>query len=816
MLLIFCTNFLYRNNWIDRKIYKGILHRELIFPDFIKRTSIFEVRFLYQVSPTSYFYLVQLNCTFESRIIFSIPLNLYTMKIGSNFLIILFLLSKLTGLTQIENVNGFWRSIGPNTLPDNSLSYSANGIGPIEFIRAHPTLKGNLLAGSLNGGLFFSDNYGDSWVNAGSDYWDYSACAWADFHPEKADVWFGCSNDSGDNGGPGKIDYKGGLLRTVDAGVSWENIGDYKDFGNNIWIKIFGTRFHPNDPEFLFIFTSEGLYYTDKCLSEDPIIKKVSGINGWVYDLVFMEDNIYLTNLLHGQWSLLRLNQDDFSRAFRLNDVILNSPELDRVTLAVSDTKLLLLLIYPNKTDKVIQYDPLEKKTIELIENISVNFGQGRTFSVNPHNPKEVYIGSGTTFGKWHPPYKKRSKIGKGYHVDIEFVLFDPFDTARVYIATHGGVYRSDDSGETWFNKSENLGVAEVMGLAVNPNDFNQVAIGTYHDGSMLRFDFDNNGEYYWRTINGGDGLIPLINKNEPGNIYSSNQYQGGGIYISLDTNNTKPENLHSKYGLKTPGWEMAAILHEGNNNIAYFNHVEKTGLNSGNSNICRFVHGESEENKIETISDFNASHKLKRYRVYGLFTSHFYPNTLVAYVLEYKENSKKEIEIIHRLYRNDQIGANALLAKKSWYEIQVPKNNWISDVEIDQKDSTKLYIGYTTGTNNSNEMSNKSELVYVMRYKKPNTYMARRKKDISKGIPIETAGRYNMVYTDCFGGGIFIATKTGVYYGNRKSLKGRRAWQKIGEGLPHCKVYGLAFDDKRKVLTVGLFGRGVWQYFFE
>lgn len=79
----------------------------------------------------------------------------------------------------------------------------------------------------------------------------------------------------------------------------------------------------------------------------------------------------------------------------------------------------------------------------------------------------------------------------------------------------------------------------------------------------------------------------------------------------------------------------------------------------------------------------------------------------------------------------------------------------------------------------------------------------------------ISVGGRFNLVCINENGPELFIATRTGVYYGNKKTLKGKADWIQVGYGLPHCKVYGLHYHSEAKVLTVGMFGRGVWRYRF-
>ncbi|HIP35601.1 MAG TPA: hypothetical protein EYG85_01970, partial [Crocinitomix sp.] len=84
-----------------------------------------------------------------------------------------YLLFIYLGVNFISNAQDFyldnqWQSLGPNTTPGYFRKMSSLGIGPTEFIKATPHQKGLLLTGSISGGLFYSTNGGDLWINAGS------------------------------------------------------------------------------------------------------------------------------------------------------------------------------------------------------------------------------------------------------------------------------------------------------------------------------------------------------------------------------------------------------------------------------------------------------------------------------------------------------------------------------------------------------------------------------------------------------------------------------------------------------------------------
>lgn len=732
--------------------------------------------------------------------------------------LILILLAFTSGaFAQLTQYSNPWVSLGPNEAPKNPKYRGDAGIGPIEFIRVYQKKEGYLLAGSLSGGLFFSENGGDSWLTTGSDNWDYTGCAWADFYPEDERTWFACSNYEGDNGKPGRLEKKGGILRSTDAGESWDMIGNYKDFGGSGYIRIYGTRFHPDNPNLLFVLTSEGFYYTENCLEQFVKWKRVPNVKGWVYDMDFMDGKLYITNFFHGKWDILEFDQDFVSDPLNMTFKKLAPMEPDdrsmrNLTIEPKYGELLVAKDLVKGGDELCVYNPQGDSMYVFLENQRIGFGSGYTFAVSPHDTVHFYLGYSTQVRKWSYPARKSVRVGRGYHVDVEFVAYDPFDSLKIYFATHGGVFISTNGGVNWENKSDNMGVAEVMGLAVSKSDPNQVVIGCYHDGTMLLTDYTKDSAYYWQTVNGGDGLLPLVDPYNKTLVYTSNQFTGGGLYYwNSETKKTK-KNMHALNNLKTSGWEMAVVMHPKDNNTIYFNYLEDKGINKGNINICR-TKDPIGRKAGQIISDFNASHKLKNYKVYGLFNSDSHPDVLIAYVLNYIVDSEGKKRTLHRLFRTDIAYGEPMDVMKSWYEISHPNNAWIADVEIDHENANKIYLSYTKGKDKPESIFGDRGMVYMLQYRNNARHSLKREIDISKNIPISQGGRYNMVYTEWDGGTLFIATRTGVYMGQGKTLKGKSRWRKIGVGLPHCKVYGIDFNEKERIITVGLFGRGVWQY---
>lgn len=708
-------------------------------------------------------------------------------------------------VAQPANFSNAWEFVGPDDKPDSPKKVSACGIGPIEFIRVHPKNPDYLLAGSISGGLFISEDNGDNWINAGSDRWDYSGCAWADFFPEKEDTWFAYSNLAGNNGKPGNMGALGGILRTTNAGTTWEHIADVAALGSP-YVAVYGFRFLPQNPKVLFVLTNDGLFYTKDCLAASVVWEKHSVIAGVVYDLDFIGDMAYVCAQQFGKWNVFEFSFENMSQQV-LAPVAELKEDKRNITCQALGENLLVLIDYSKLNDELWQYTLADGTFKKLLSGQQVNFGSGHTFVVNPHAANEILLGNSVSIRKWSYPDMKEKKMGSGYHVDIEFVSYDPIDSNKIYLACHGGVYISDDQGATWQSKSKGLGVAEVMGMAVAETNSNEIVIGTFHDGSSVLADFNRTGNYLWRCVNGGDALTPLIDPENPAIVYTSTQFLGGGVYYSNDTGQT-PVNIHGANGINTSGWELSAVLHPEESNLLYMNYTRMDAEGDGNIDIVRTADA-SKKKSTEIISDFGKQFGFASYKVYGLFNTAFFPDHLYAYLLQYEEDETGKKITNHRLFRTENARDSAHLVRSSWYELGIPENDWIGDVKGDPSNPDLIYLTYTSAGD-----ENSHGIIYALRYNKK-TKGLKRAVNLTRNIPLSIAGRFNVVCRNKSGTEIFIATRTGVYYGNGKTLKGRADWMPVGYGLPHCKVYGLHYHEKDQVLTIGLFGRGVWRYRF-
>ncbi|MCH2226085.1 MAG: hypothetical protein MK066_15055, partial [Crocinitomicaceae bacterium] len=300
------------------------------------------------------------------------------------------LLFSITSFSQ--RLNDSWEFLGPDKKPLEDKRQSANGIGPVEFITANENKEGHLLAGSLNGGLFYTTDGGEQWYNSGSDDWDYSGCSWAVYYPDNEKVWFANSCLFNANGGPGSMGNQGGIYRTTNSGTNWELIADKSAFINSPYMTVFGMKFHPSDPKKIFVYTSEGLYYSTDCLADDIKWNRVPNVAAWVYDLEFKGSKAYISHMQHNKWSVLeaRITElDKFEKVKFVSDLI---DEKTSITCEIQDNDLLILVNYKRKGDELWKYAVDESQHSLILKNQRVIFGKGNTFAVSPHDSDEIMV----------------------------------------------------------------------------------------------------------------------------------------------------------------------------------------------------------------------------------------------------------------------------------------------------------------------------------------------------------------------------------------------------------------------------------------
>src|SRR5439155_21866200 len=86
--------------------------------------------------------------------------------------------------------------------------------------------------------------------------------------------------------------------------------------------------------------------------------------------------------------------------------------------------------------------------------------------------------------------------------------------------ATHGGVYISNDAGNSWVSRSAGLAIPQVYpGVSVHPQG-TRVAGGSQDNGTHVY-----SGTPIWEAFSGGDGGYTAINYRDPNIQWGETQW---------------------------------------------------------------------------------------------------------------------------------------------------------------------------------------------------------------------------------------------------------------------------------------------------
>lgn len=146
--------------------------------------------------------------------------------------------------------------------------------------------------------------------------------------------------------------------------------------------------------------------------------------------------------------------------------------------------------------------------------------------AVDPSDSSRVYMAAVDAFktenagamivpiSKWAPD---PGMLSRYVHADIHAIVFHPQDPRIVYFACDGGVFRTEDAGESFQNLNNNLPIAQFYGMAVHPDGSRAVG-GTQDNGSLLYYgDAD-----HWLEWFGGDGGYCAWDAQSPEFVYGS------------------------------------------------------------------------------------------------------------------------------------------------------------------------------------------------------------------------------------------------------------------------------------------------------
>ncbi len=660
-----------------------------------------------------------------------------------------------------------WRNVGPFTWDREAAKATASeGIGVIRSIAVNPQSPDTLLVGTISAGAWWTGDGGDHWQAVTDHLMGQQAddVAFAPSNPSIAyaalDVGLARSTDGGRTfvmtswdsrstyPATTPVDHisvsaqdpdhliiatNGQLMSSSDGGQNWQSIPESEG-------RYWSVRHHPTNPAVVYavsysgnistfrVFTPQGLRYatglpnvTGNGITPRALIATSIAAPSCVWLLYGGK-----VDTIGGVWGLYR--SCDSGRTFT------------SVCCGIKDGPELPTELQPNLFD----YDPGGQGLGQITWDMA--------FTVS--NTDTNHLVAAGIF-----PYVSRdggrSWAGmKGIHYDVQDAVIM---NGTTWIATDGGLVKTQDDGVTMTDRSDGICAVEVWGFGQS-HGTEVMAIGAYHLPVFLRDDdlYDHRGyPGGWAPWSGADAMMADVHPDDDSWVYAK------------PWSSVRGQRSKSRTILPTSRELGIDLGYLPFSNVAFHPQQMFTILAADHS-IPAVVRTEDNAENWTVLKTFSSSITHVRYAP---------SNPTVMAVLADA-----------RLWRSDNDG-------RDWADITpspaITSNRRIIDVAFAPEDESTLWIAF----------SGSQQDVKVLR----TTDAGRSWIDCSNGLLHEAT--YCLVHQRGSSNGVFAGTARGVYQWS----EGDRRWYPYGTGLPTCHVRFLHVDDINGMLRAGT-SRGIWE----
>lgn len=646
-----------------------------------------------------------------------------------------------------------------------------NGTGRINYILPDPYREGRIFACSPTGGLFLSNDNGNSWSNAGTDQLPISGVSSVAVHPKEEMTWVITTGDGDD-----KFIFSDGVWLTKDGGQSYENLNG-KKFNRSIlpseepdkWMYISEVVAHPCDFNRLFVATSEGLFVTQNALEGSDKVKWRRISTTSCYDIhisqshenwVFAGGKEFLQSKDCGAtWE--KGSYPDFPEpeAHPFSRLTFQSiPMTTSLLVGVTSAEKFSQSKLGEGTLWKFDYESQQWQFIRSLRQGMNNLitTRARALAVNPEDANWIVTGNVQPLYISRDGGQEFERIEKGQmHDDIHHLAWAP--DGLLWVGHDGGVSVSNDDGLTWQSRNNGLGVANVFGLDVTQGS-ETVLYGAYDTGGNLLRD----GSWYHTTW--GDGFETIIDRQNPETMYATKQ--NGHINRSDDGGLTFDNSVTT--GITKTEWHTWIRQHPKQSGTIF----------CSGTNLVR------SRDKGETWEIILAADKLPgdMVTIFRFFTSEEHPNVIYAYVLD-KTKVNPDLYVTFNSMATDPQNVR-------WERVPaIPKKGWIVGLTVDRDDPRQFWMAYK-----SSEPQGK-----LWRYN------GSRYIDVTGNLGWSVVGA--ITQDPSSNERVYVGTNHGLFTRNKQEQE----WRLL-DGLPGTWIRSIAIDQVDREIYVGTFGRGVWK----
>ncbi|NNK71989.1 MAG: T9SS type A sorting domain-containing protein [Flavobacteriaceae bacterium] len=620
-----------------------------------------------------------------------------------------------------------WLSIGPTDFANRP--FSTANIGRVNVIIKDPNNANTLYAGAPAGGIWKSTDAGLSWDQLADDLPQIGVSGIAIDYNDSNTIYIATGDDdAGDS-------YSVGVFKSTDGGATWNQTGlnplNSPTDMNDIYID-------PNDSNKLWVATNNGVYRTTNAgVSWTNTIGSAN-----IKDIKIKPGD---TNTIYAVTSSAFFRSTDGGVSFTAAGtglpglsgrlVIDVTPANPNVVYAVSATTSWGFQGVFKSTDGGSTFTQ-SANAVNIFESTQAWYDLA--LAVSQINENEIYVGvlniwksinGGNSFSQVNSWFQHTASFT---HADIHFLRF--YDN-ELYAGTDGGFYKSSNGGTTFTDLTEGMEISQFYRIDVSEQTSTKIAGGTQDNGG---FGYSSG----WNNYHGGDGMEGVIDPNNDNLFYGFMQF-GQNLFVSTDSGQSGSQAFS---GPANGNWITPLAVNSESEVYAGYNFLYRFN-GSGFDQVSGFIGGTIDVLEIDPI-----------------------------------EPDNMYVAIDNSLHKSLNRGVNFSNVES------FPSN--ITSIEVNNNDSDVVYVT-TSGLNGGVYRSSDGGFTF---------------NNITGSLPSVVKLIIKHRADDPLNN-LYLGTSIGVYrYDDNLG-----DWEVFDNNLPNVAVRDLAINVTDEIIVAGTFGRGIW-----
>ena len=410
-----------------------------------------------------------------------------------------------------------WTSIGPQPL-----TWGTANSGRVWTVAVNPTNSSIVYIGTDGGGVWKTADGGTTWSPLTDTQPSLTITSIALAPSDPNTIFAATGNSSQANGTAATDAYGAGILKSIDGGATWSQIG--APFVQSNFVRsVSSVDVQPGNSQVVLAAAGNLYRSTDGGASWNIVLSTVNAIQ-----VLFDPSNASHAFLMSN--SGVYQSSDGgitWSPTNGAGNNLLPYQQFNFWSLAVSASSPNILYAAGRQTSDSSSgfYKSTDSganwSAVGIPGGDIINYW-GWTLRVHPTNPSVVFAGSLGMHVSTNGGTTWTDANGGGVHVDHHALTFTP-DGSRLFLGNDGGIWTTTNTtgvSVTWTSLNTDITTALFYpGFSIHPTDVNTTFAGAQDNGT-LRY----GGSVNWHNVACGDGGWTAIDFFQPQNVYAACQ----------------------------------------------------------------------------------------------------------------------------------------------------------------------------------------------------------------------------------------------------------------------------------------------------